>query len=48
MRKKRETEGDQDRSDRLEMDARQRREQASAEGKALDAAVKRSIEQYGA
>ena len=33
---------------RLDKKAEDRREQASAEGKMLDASVKRSIKQYGA
>jgi len=43
MRRKREPESDEHRSYRLH-----RREQASAEDKALDAAVRKSIKQYGA
>ena len=48
MRKKRDPETQSDRSDRLEKIARARLEQASAEEQALDAAVRRSIRQYGA
>lgn len=48
MRKKREPEGDDHRSYRLQMNDQLRREQASAEDKALDAAVRRSINRYGA
>jgi hypothetical protein len=48
MRRKREPETDEHRSYRLQMNAQHRREQASAEDKALDAAVRKSIKQYGA
>ena len=48
MRKKREFESDQQRSDRLARNAQNEREKASAEDKALDAAVRRSIIQFGA
>lgn len=48
MRKKRDTESDKSRGDRLEKNAQDRREQASAEEKRLDAAIRRSIAQYGA
>lgn len=48
MRKKREPESDEDRSDRLQKNAEDRREQAAAEDKALDIAVRRSIKEYGA
>lgn len=48
MRKKRDPESDQSRFDRLEKNAQDRREEASAEDKRLDAAIKRSIAQYGA
>jgi hypothetical protein len=48
MRKRRGQESDEDRSVRLEKNAQDRREQASAEDNALDAAVRRSIKQYGA
>ena len=46
-RKKREPESAQDRHERHEDEARARSERASAEGKALDAAVRRSIEIHG-
>jgi hypothetical protein len=48
MRRKRDPESDEHRSDRLQMNAQNRRQQALAEGEALDAAVRRSIKQYGA
>jgi hypothetical protein len=48
MRDKRQTESDEHRSERLEKNARDRMERAAAEDEALDAAVKRSIEQHGA
>ena len=48
MRKKREPESGEHRSSRLQKHAQHRREQTSAEDKALDAAVTRSIKQYGA
>jgi hypothetical protein len=48
MRRKRDPESDEHRSYRLQMNAQHRREQASQEDRALDAAVVRSIEQYGA
>ena len=48
MRKKRDPESDERRSCRLQKNAQDRREQASAEDKALDAAVMRSIKQHGA
>ena len=48
MRKNRDPETPTSRSDRLEKTARARIEQASAEEQALDAAVRRSIRQYGA
>jgi len=48
MRRKRDPESDEHRSDRLQMNAQNRREQASAQDQALDAAVRRSIKQYGA
>jgi hypothetical protein len=47
MRKKRHPESDEQRGVRLEKNAH-RIEQASAEDKALDAAVRRSIKLYGA
>lgn len=46
--KKRRLESSDTRSGRLEKNAQDRKDQASAEDKAIDAAVKRSIEQYGA
>ena len=48
MHKKHDPESDEHCSDRLQMNAQHRREQASAEDKALDAAVRKSIKQYGA
>jgi hypothetical protein len=48
MRKKRDPESDQQRNDRLGKNAQDRKDQASAEDKAMDAAVKRSIKQFGA
>lgn len=48
MRKKRDPESDKCRDDRLEKSAQDRREEASAEDKRLDAAIRRSIAQYGA
>jgi hypothetical protein len=48
MRRKRDPESDERRNYRLQMNAQHRREQVSAEDKALDAAVRRSITQYGA
>lgn len=48
MRRKRGPENDQQRSDRLDQESEQRREQTAVEDKALDAAVRRSIKQYGA
>ena len=46
-RKKREHETEQHRSERVEQQARARIDQALAEDKALDAAVRRSIEAHG-
>jgi hypothetical protein len=46
--RKRDPESGEHRSYRLEKDAQNRREQVAAEDKALDAAVSRSIKQYGA
>ena len=46
-RKKRNPETEQDRSERIEDHARNRSEQAAAEDKAVDAAVRRSIEVHG-
>jgi len=48
MRKKRELETGEQRNQRLEQQARQRKEQASADDKALDAAVRQSIKLHGA
>lgn len=48
MRKKRDPESDEQRSDRLGRNAQDRKDQASAEDKAMDAAVRRSIKQFGA
>lgn len=48
MRKKREPETDEHRSIRGEYEAEQRKEQASAEDRALDAAVRKSIKLHGA
>jgi hypothetical protein len=48
VRKKRETESDEHRSERLAKNARGRVEHASAEDDALDAAVRRSIKLHGA
>lgn len=48
MRKKRDPESDEHRTDRLEKDARERNEQESADDRAVDAAVKRSIKLHGA
>jgi hypothetical protein len=47
-RRKRSIETDIDRAARLENRAVERNEKASAEDRAIDAAVKRSIEQHGA
>jgi len=48
MRKKRAQESDEQRSHRLEQSAESRKDEASAEDRALDAAVRRSIKQFGA
>ena len=48
MRKKREPETDEQRGEREASEARQRTERISAEDKALDAAIKRSIDLHGA
>lgn len=48
MRKKRDAETDEHRSERLAKNARDRVEHASAEDDALDAAVRRSIKLHGA
>ena len=47
-RAKREPETDEHRTTREEREARAREEQAAAEAKALDAAVRKSIKLYGA
>lgn len=47
-RTKRSIETDKGRAARLENRALERTEKASAETKSIDAAIKRSIEQYGA
>jgi hypothetical protein len=46
-RKKLKPETEQDRSQRIEDQARERSERAAAEDKALDATVRRSIEVHG-
>lgn len=48
MRSKRDPESDQNRSDRLAKDAQNQRDDASAEDRAIDAAVRRSIKEFGA
>lgn len=48
MRKKRELESDQHRGHRLAKNAQERRDKADAENTALDAAVRRSIQDFGA
>jgi hypothetical protein len=48
MRKKREQESDDRRAVRLEKETEDRNEQASAEERALDAAVRQSIKLHGA
>jgi hypothetical protein len=48
MRKKRDPETSEHRLERLEEQARDRTEQAAAEQSSLDAAVRRSIQLYGA
>jgi hypothetical protein len=47
MRKKRDLETDEQRTKRAARHARERIETASAEDRALDAAVRRSIHQHG-
>jgi len=47
MRKERRTENDQARGERVSRDAQTRVENAAAEAKALDVAVKRSIKLHG-
>jgi len=48
MRKKRDPESDQQRNDRLAKNVQDRRDEASAEDRAMDAAVRRSIKHFGA
>ena len=48
MRKKREIESDDRRVARLEREVEQRNEQALAEEKSVDAAIRRSIKLHGA
>jgi len=48
MRKRRDPGSDQRRADRVKKDADDRKHDASAEEKAMDAAVKRSINLHGA
>ena len=48
MRRKRDPESDKHRGDRLDRNSQERRERGAAEDKALDAAVRRSIQQFGA
>jgi hypothetical protein len=48
MRRKIEPESDEHRIERIDKEDRRRIEQAAAEEKALDAAVRRSIKTYGA
>ena len=48
MRKKRDLESDQNRKDRLAKNAQERRDDACTEDRALDAAVRQSIKQFGA
>jgi len=48
MRKKRQPESDKCRSERLEKSAQNRKNEASAEDEALDAAVRQSIKLHGA
>jgi len=48
MRKKRQPESSKSRSDRLEKSIQDRKDEASAEDKALDAAVRNSIMFHGA
>ena len=47
MRKKRDLETEEQRSDRSEQQAQQRIDNAAAEDKAIDAMVKRSIDSHG-
>jgi hypothetical protein len=48
MRKQRDRQSDEDRSERLERKAQDRIDDAWAEDRAMDAAVKRSINLHGA
>lgn len=48
MRKQRDQESGSDRSERLDKKARDRKDDALSEDKAMDAAVKRSIDLHGA
>lgn len=48
MRKQRDQQSDERRCERLERIAQDRKDEASAEGRAMDAAVKRSIKLHGA
>jgi hypothetical protein len=48
MRKKREIETHEHRNERMAREVRDRTEQSSADDKALDEAVRRSIKLYGA
>jgi hypothetical protein len=48
MRKRREAQTEKDRSERLAKNAQDRAQDALAEDKALDAAVRRSIKLHGA
>lgn len=48
LRKKRRVETDKGRAARLENRALERTDKASSEDETIDAAIKRSIEQYGA
>ena len=48
MRRKSDPESDKHRGDRLDRNSQERRERGAAEDKALDAAVRRSIQQFGA
>jgi hypothetical protein len=48
MRKKRQPESDQQRSERVANNAQERREDVATEDLALDTAVRRSIKEFGA
>lgn len=48
MRRKPDLESDKNRADRLAKTSKDRKEQDAAEDKALNAAVRRSIQQFGA